>query len=48
MKVPRLSKASIAAAASLLIDHYESAVNTSVAPPVPVAGGLFCVVPADA
>lgn len=36
MKVPRLSKASIAAAASLLIDHYESAVNTSVVPPVPV------------
>jgi hypothetical protein len=36
MKVPRLSKATIAAAASLLIDHYESAVNTTVAPPIPV------------
>jgi hypothetical protein len=36
MKVPWLSKASITDAASLLIDHYEAAVNTPVAPPIPV------------
>ena len=36
MKVPWLSKASIADTASLLIDHYESAVKASVAPPIPV------------
>lgn len=36
MKVPWLSKASIAAAASDLIDRYQSVVNTLVAPPVPV------------
>jgi hypothetical protein len=36
MKVPWLSKASIADTASLLIDHYESAVNTPVRPPIPV------------
>lgn len=36
MKVPWLAKASIADATSLLIDHYESVVNTTVTPPIPV------------
>lgn len=36
MKASWLPKASIADATSLLIDHYESAVNTTLAPPIPV------------